>query len=55
MEGYKNYIMPAVALLLLLVWFFVIQPRMTGDDAASSDAPAAVGADAKAKPKPATP
>lgn len=33
MEDYKNYIMPGVALLLLLAWFFIIQPRMTGSDA----------------------
>ena len=31
MDDYKNYIVPAVALLLLLAWFFVIQPRLTGD------------------------
>ena len=32
MDGYKNYIMPGAALLLLLAWFFVIQPRMAGTD-----------------------
>ena len=31
MEDYKNYIVPAIALVLMLAWFFVIQPRLTGD------------------------
>ena len=35
MDGYKNYIVPAIALLLMLAWFFVIQPRLAGDSTAA--------------------
>ena len=41
MEGYKNYIVPLVALLLFAAWFFVIQPRMTGESADATPAGAA--------------
>jgi hypothetical protein len=50
MDALKNYIVPGLALLLLLAWFFVIQPRMTGDEASgATEAPAA--SEAKAPPE----
>ena len=37
MEDYKNYIAPAIALLVMLAWFFVIQPRMAGDSPSADE------------------
>ena len=47
MDGYKNYIVPGAALLLMLAWFFVIQPRMNESETSAPDT--GVGAPA-AKP-----
>jgi hypothetical protein len=38
--GWKNYIVPAVALVVLLVWFFIIQPRLGAMDEAPASPPA---------------
>lgn len=50
MDGYKNYIVPGVALLLILAWFFVIQPQMTQSEASGPDAGAPVPVAKPAEP-----
>lgn len=50
MDGYKNYIVPGVALLLMLAWFFVIQPRVTQSEASAPDAGAPAPAAKPAEP-----
>lgn len=45
MQDLKPYIIPGIALLVLLLWFFVIQPRVAPS---SSDVAAPVDASADA-------
>ena len=37
MQELKPYLIPGLALAILLLWFFVIQPRMGGDETTSPE------------------
>ena len=37
MEQLKNYAAPVIALVLLLVWFFVIRPKLGDAEAEAAD------------------
>ena len=46
MQDYKNYIMPGVALVMVLAWFFIVAPML--DDETTSDE--ATGGELQAEP-----
>jgi hypothetical protein len=49
MDQLKTYAVPLVALVILLVWFFVIRPMMSEQPPAEAEGQ---GQDEKAEPRP---